>query len=289
MKKAAAAANGEHRLARRWAALVFALLALVSATALSAGESVVWKKVPGQELKIFIEKPEGWKATDQRTAVVFFFGGGWVGGTAEQFRYQSEALAKRGAVGFRVEYRTVGKDSGALPLECCADAKSSLRWIRSRAAEYGIDPARIVGAGGSAGGHLAAFAAMVNGLDDPADDKGISCKPDALILFNPVLNNGPGQWGHGRVGARYREFSPAHHVTMHAPPTCVFLGDQDKLIGVPVLREFEADMKSAGVRCDVHITPGAGHGFFNKEPHRSETLAKADAFLVSHGWLPAAP
>ena len=193
--------NQRPSLHRRLAAALLTLLALAFAAPLPAGESVVWKKVPGRELRLFIEKPAGWKATDRRTAVAFFFGGGWVGGTAEQFRFQSEALARHGAVGFRVEYRTVGKDGSAPPVECCADAKSAIRWIRSHAPEYGIDPARIVGAGGSAGGHLAAFTALVEGLDDPADDRSISCKPDALILFNPVLNNGPGQCG-PTVGVR---------------------------------------------------------------------------------------
>ena len=110
-------------------------------------------------------------------------------------------------------------------------------------------------------------------------------KSDALLLFNPVFNNGPGEWGHERVGERFREFSPAHHITKAAPPTCVFLGDSDKLIGVPVLREFETVMKSVGARCDAHVYPGAGHGFFNNEPHKSQTLDEADKFLVSLGWL----
>ena len=85
---------------------------------------------------------------------------------------------------------------------CCADAKSALRYVRAHATELGIDPQRIAAAGGSAGGHLAAFTALVDGLDDPQDDLAVSCKPNALVLFNPVFNNGPDQWGHGRVGDR---------------------------------------------------------------------------------------
>jgi acetyl esterase len=267
--------------------LTFALLSLVCAVA-SRAESVVYKNAGDRELRLHIEKPVDWKSADRRPAIVFFFGGGWVGGSPEQFRTQSEYFATRGMVGIRVEYRTIPKGDKGPPLVCCADAKSAMRHVRGHAAEFGVDPARIAAAGGSAGGHLAAFTALVDGLDDPADDLNISCKPDALVLFNPVFNNGPGQWGHERVGGRFREFSPAHHITKAAPPTCVFLGDEDKLIGVPVLREFEAAMKAAGVRCDAHVYPGAAHGFFNKEPHRSQTLAEADRFLTSLGWLKAA-
>ena len=254
-----------------------------------AAETLVYKTADGRELRLHLEKPSDWKATDQRPAIVFFFGGGWVGGTPEQFRAQSEFFATRGMVGIRVEYRTIPKGDKGPPLVCCADAKSAIRYVRGRAAELGVDPTRIAAAGGSAGGHLAAFTAMVDGLDDPADDVKISCKPDALVLFNPVFNNGPGQWGHGRVGGRFREFSPAHHITKAAPPTCVFLGDADHLIPVSVLRGFEAAMKAAGVRCDAHLYPGAAHGFFNKEPYRSQTLAEADKFLVSLGWLKGGP
>ena len=250
-----------------------------------AAEVLVYKKAGARELRLHIEKPADWKAADKRPAIVLFFGGGWVAGSAEQFRPQSEYFAGRGVVGIRVEYRTIPKGDKGPPLVCCADAKSAMRYVRSHAAELGVDPARIAAAGGSAGGHLAAFTALVAGLDDPADDVKISCKPDALLLFNPVFNNGPGQWGHERVGERFREFSPAHNIGKGAPPTCVFLGDSDKLIGVPVLREYEAAMKAVGARCDAHVYPGAPHGFFNKDPHKSQTIAEADKFLVSLGWL----
>jgi len=252
-------------------------------------ETLIYKKAGERELKLYIDKPPAWKATDARPGIVFFFGGGWVGGTPTQFLKQSEYLATRGMVGIRVEYRTIpGGDKGP-PVVCCADAKSAMRYVRAHAAQLGIDPHRIAAAGGSAGGHLAAFTGLVKGLDDPGDDLKVSCKPDALALFNPVFNNGPGQWGHQRVGDRYQEFSPAHHVTKDAPPAIVFLGDSDKLIPVSILRQFENDMKAAGVRCDAHIYPHSGHGFFNRDPHFTLTLLETDKFLTSLGWLKGEP
>jgi len=109
------------------------------------------------------------------------------------------------------------------------------------------------------------------------------------VLFNPVFNNGPGQYGYNRVGKRFMEFSPAHHVTKDAPPTIVFLGDSDRLIPVSVVKDFEADMKKAGVRCDTHIYPKAEHGFFNKEPFFTPTLTETDKFLASLGWIKGEP
>ena len=163
-----------------------------------------------------------------------------------------------------------------------------MRWVRGHAGALGVDPERIAAGGGSAGGHLAAFVGMVEGFDDPQDDLKVSPKANAMILFNPVSDNGPGKWGHGRVGARYREISPAHHITAAAPPAIVLIGTEDHLISVATAKEFQAGMEKAAVPCETVFYQGQGHGFFNKEPWLSKTLAEADRFLTALGWLDAA-
>ena len=250
---------------------------------------ITYKQISARPLRIFLDKPTGWKPSDHRPAIVYFFGGGWVGGTPNQFIPQSQGLAERGAIGIRVEYRTIPPGDHGPPIVCCADAKSAMRYIRSHASELGIDPQRIAAAGGSAGGHLAAFTALVEGQDDPQDDLSVSCKPNALILYNPVCNNGPGQWGYDRLQTRFREFSPAHHLQKNAPPTVIFLGDQDQLIPVKTLQDFAKELEDLGTRCDLHLYPGAGHGFFNHNtpahPWLTDTLRETDRFLTSLGWL----
>ncbi|MEI8042941.1 MAG: sulfatase-like hydrolase/transferase, partial [Verrucomicrobiota bacterium] len=176
------------------------------------GEARVYKTVGNRGLKLFVVKPDGWKVTDQRPGLVLFHGGGWIGGSPAQLNPQAEYLASRGMVCALVQYRFVKKPA-ATPTVCIQDAKSAMRWVRSHAAELGINPQRIGAAGGSAGGHLAAFTGMVDGLDDPSDDLTVSARPAATVLFNPVFNNGPGQYGHDRVGDRFKEFSPAHNIT----------------------------------------------------------------------------
>lgn len=274
---------------------ILALSALLTLSAVSlaadiAGETRVYKKVGDVELRLFIEKPADWKESDKRPAIVFFFGGGWVGGTPEQFKSQSEYFATRGMVGIRVEYRVIPKGDKGPPVVCCNDAKSAMRWVRKNAANLGIDPNRIAASGGSAGGHLAAFTSMCSGIDDPTDDLKISPRADALVLFNPVFDNGPEDgYGGARVGERFKEFSPAHNIAPEAPPTIVFLGSNDSLIPVSVLERFQSNMGKAGVRCETRIYDGKAHGFFNRDPSKTATLIEADKFLASLGWLQGEP
>ena len=143
-----------------------------------------YKQTEAKELALHIFNPEGHQASDQVPAIVFFFGGGWSGGSTGQFYKQSAYLASRGVVAICADYRTK-KAGGVTPDGCVSDAKSAMRWVRAHAAELGVDPDRIAAGGGSAGGHLAAAVALVDGFDDAEDDLSVSCRPVALVLFNP--------------------------------------------------------------------------------------------------------
>lgn len=253
------------------------------------GQARVYKKVGDRELRLFVVNPKDWQSTDQRPALILFHGGGWTGGSPVQFNDQATYLAQRGMVCIQVEYRLVKAVPGP-PIQCVQDAKSAMRWVRSHAAELGIDPQRIGAGGGSAGGHLAAFVGMVEGLDDPQDDLQVSPKANALVLFNPVFDNGPdGGWGQQRVGERYKEFSPAHNISADDPPAVVFLGRNDALIDVAVVERFKANMTAVNVQCETHYYEGQPHGFFNKDPWKTITLVEADKFLASLGWLTGEP
>jgi len=256
------------------------------------GEKFVYKKVEDRELVLYVTSPQE-KSDTPRPAIVFFHGGGWTGGAPGQFTEHSKYFATRGLVCVQVQYRLLDKKGKEPPVTCVQDAKSAMRWVRAHADELGIDPNRVAAGGGSAGGHLAAFVGMVEGHDAPDDDHSISPTANALLLFNPVFDNGPDGWGHQRVEERYREFSPFHNVSADDPPAIVFLGDMDNLIPVKTLVEFEKKMKADGVKCETIIFEGMGHGFFNhgkfqNEPYRKTVMA-CDRFLSELGWISGPP
>jgi acetyl esterase/lipase len=265
----------------------------VAAAAPPVGEPHVYKQVGDRKLTLYVTKPDDWKASDKRPAIVFFHGGGWTGGAPGQFTEHSKYLASRGLVCVQVQYRLLDKGKSDPPVTCCRDAKSGMRWVRSRAKELGIDPNRIASGGGSAGGHLAAFVGMVEGTDDPDDDLDVSPKSNAMVLFNPVFDNGPKGWGHKRVGERFKEFSPFHNVTKDDPPAIVFLGSADALVPVKTADDFKANLEKSEIDCEVMIFEGMPHGFFNygrngNKPY-FETVTAADRFLAKLGWLDGPP
>ena len=254
----------------------------------------VYKSPDGYDLYVYLFQPNGHDPkNDKRPAAVFFFGGGWNGGEPAQFEQHARYLTSRGMVAALADYRVKSRQN-ATPPDCVADGKSAVRYLRTNASRLGIDPDRIAAGGGSAGGHVAAATATLPKLDDPKDDLSVSSRPNALLLFNPVYDNGPeGGWAHDRVKEYWRDISPAHHIDARCSPAIVFLGEKDPLIPVETAKRFQSNMKSFQIDSELHLYPGQVHGFFNQSKGGKEifldTLRKMDAFLVSQKFLSGPP
>ncbi|PVD52925.1 peptidase S9 [Terrimonas sp.] len=234
-----------------------------------------------------IYSPKHGKSSKKYPAIVFFFGGGWVQGNIAQFRPHAEYFSDRGMISVLVDYRVFSRNKST-PFESLEDAKSAIRFLRSNAEKFHIDPDRIVASGGSAGGQLAAAAATCKKYNDRNDDLGVSARPNALVLFNPVIDNGPGGYGYERIGDEYLYFSPLHNLRKgEVPPTIIFLGTEDEAIPVETVRYYKKVMEKIGSRCDLHLYEGQKHGFFNFKniKYYKITLIKADEFLTSIGFL----
>ncbi len=260
------------------------LMLLLGLNPLQAQEvtTEVYKKTPTRELTLKIYTPEHLSAEARRPAIVFFFGGGWNSRSLHQFEPQAEALSRRGMVCFVADYR-VRKTDGVEPRTCLADAKSAVRYIRANADRLHVDASRIAAGGGSAGGHLAAATCYCPGFDDPQDDLSVSCRPTALVLFNPVVDNSEQGYGYDRIKAYFPAFSPMENIK-DPVPTIFFVGSEDPLITEALSRKFQQRCQQAGGRCDLHVFEGKKHGFFNAEEDRLRTLELATDFLVSIGY-----
>lgn len=258
------------------------------------GKEFVYRKAGERPLRLYAVFPKDWKTGDRRPAIVFFHHGSWIVGTPTQFNEHAKYLASRGMVAFQVEYRLLDRNSKDPPIVCIEDARSSLRWVRANAGKLGIDPDRIASAGGSAGGHLAAFVGMMDGFDAPGDDLKVSPRSNAMVLYDPAFNNGPGKWGHERVKDRYKDFSPFYHVAAKLPPCMIIVGEKDGICRPKSVTDFAEAMKKAGNRCDTFIYPGKPHDFHNWRPGKAnrdfyDTLERVDRFLLSLGWLDGEP
>ena len=261
-------------------------LLLLTATPVRVQErEPVYKKVGDVELKLFLSFPEDWKAADKRPAIVFFFGGGWAQGTPEQFSKQAAYLAKRGMVAARADYRVKSRHS-VTPDKCVEDAKSAVRWLRKNAAALGIDPDRIVAAGGSAGGHIAACTGTVPGFDAEGEDAAVSSKPNAMILFNPVLHGAPiAQRMNDPEAAK--KITPNLHLEKGLPPALILFGTADAL--KEGTQDYLAKAKELGATAEIYWAEGQPHGFFNRSPWMERTLHRADEFLISLDYLQGKP
>jgi acetyl esterase/lipase len=188
-------------------------------------------------------------------------------------------------VAARADYRVKSRH-GVTPKECVEDAKSAVRWMRKNAAELGVDPNRIVAAGGSAGGHIAACTALAPDLGAEGEDTAVSSKPNALVLFNPVLRfDGipPLMKFIGDDEALGKAISPTLHLTKGSPPTLIFFGTADRLAVMG--DEFMKKSKELGHQAELFTAEGQPHGFFNRPPWLEKTTQRMDEFLVSLGYL----
>ena len=228
---------------------------------------------------------------ENNTAIVFFHGGGWAFGTPDEFFTTCERYASMGIVTFSVDYR-LSIENGVTPhklispIECVMDAKSAMRWVRENAGRFHVDKNKIVAAGQSAGGHLALCTAMIDDYNEKSDNLGISCRPDAVLLFSACVNAVEG-WCDRLLADRRNKIwsiSPAHNVKRGMPPMIEFHGEYDDQVPLWTVQFFESAMNKEGNYFEGHTYKGMRHYLGEGNPKYSryfddEILKVADDFL----------
>ena len=192
-------------------------------------------------------------------AVLLVFGGGWRMGDKSQQRVYGISLAKAGFTCLACDYRL--SQVAHWPAQQ-QDISAAAQWLKSVAADLGVDPQRIGISGNSSGGQLALMAA-VNDND---------WKPAAVCAFYPPTHlSPPDKPGHDEsflqlMGPNaddddYRQASPVQRIHNSYPPTLLIVGDADKRVPAEQTNLMYQALKQAGLTVELHSFAGLDHAF----------------------------
>ena len=258
-------------------------------------EPFVFRGSGDAELRLHVVKPKGWTASGKRPCLVSFFGGGWVNGSPERSIEWARWAADQGMVGVAPDYRTRSRFHGT-PEECVSDGRAAVRWVQGHAAELGVDPARIICAGGSAGGHVAAWTSIPGkgpGADDPGAPDPL---PVALVLFNPVTDTKDSGYGGTKrfdgLAERALACSVPDRMPAEMPPTIVFHATADTTVPYKNSVDFRNKLIASGNRCELITFQGLGHSYYSSKfgaegaAAKERTRQEMARFLGDLGLLP---
>ena len=202
--------------------------------------------------------------------VVLFHGGGWVEGSKEQASVLATRFAALGYAVANVEYRLASQAPAPAAVE---DARCAVRWIGANAGRLRLDSSRVVTAGGSAGGHLALMA----GLLEPGDGFDRNCMgasapavaaiinlygPTALaeLRRDPAARGFTDRWLAGDTTlSTCRRLSPVTYVRRGAPFVVTIHGADDRLVPVDQAYLLQRALDSLGVANVLRVLPATGH------------------------------
>jgi acetyl esterase/lipase len=210
---------------------------------------------PRQSLDVYV--PSG---AVHRPVVVFWYGGMWLTGSKEQYRFVGAALANSGYVAVLPDYRLFPQVR--FP-EFIEDGAEAVRWTRAHAAGFGGDPDALFLMGHSAGAHLAASLAL-----DPRYLRKVG--GDATWLRGWIGLSGPYALHaferdipllHAIFRQPYSaaDWRPIALVSPQAPPTLLLHGMNDTLVLPRETLELDQELIAAGVPVECHLYEKAGH------------------------------
>ncbi len=261
-------------------------------TACAAGDVVFEKGIEysnpdDQHLQLDMARPRG---GGPFPAVICIHGGGFRAGTREGYDGLIKKLAEHGYVAVTVSYRLAPK----YPFPAAVhDVKAAVRWLRTNAAKYHVDPERIGATGGSAGGHLAQFLRVTGGVKEFEGDGGnaeqssrVACvvnfygpsdftksygkSVDAAEVLPLFLGGNLEQ-----ARKKHIEASPLYWVTPDAAPTLCIHGTKDQYVEFAQAEWIVDKLKAAGVEAELLPMVGSMHGF------KGDVEEKAEAAMIA--------
>lgn len=255
---------------------------------------VEFAKVRETTLLLDIYSPQ--KPKEAHPAVVWIHGGAWRAGSRDSVPIKE--LVAEGFVVVSVDYRL----TPVAPFPANVhDIKAAIRFLRSNAETYSIDPERISIAGASAGGHLAALVGLTNGSKPHEGSVGghlkTSSDVNAVVSFygaSNLLSVLDQSTPHGlrvRVPAlklllggtpdekpALAELaSPVRQLDPQDPPILLIHGDEDSQMPIEQSRELQRACETMKIECELIIVPGGSHG--GKEFYDREMIKKVAQHL----------
>jgi acetyl esterase/lipase len=237
------------------------------------------------------------RANGEHSGVVVCPGGGYqMLAVDHEGKQIAEWLNARGVAAFVLRYRLGPRYHHPTEL---GDAQRALRFVRSHAADYGVEPGKIGIWGFSAGGHLASttgthFDAGEAGAADPIERMG--SRPDFMILSYPVISfitpyvhrgsmrNLLGENPDPKLAA---SLSNETQVTPQTPPTILFHTSGDTAVPPENSVLFYLALRKAGVPAEMHIYERGEHGvgLALVDPILSSWPGRLEAWMRLHGWM----
>lgn len=242
--------------------------------------NVIYGMVSGAALLLDVHRPA---VKGNGLGVVFISGSGWQASTdygavplkEQQIGQWGPPLLAVGYTVFAINHRAAPRFHYPAAID---DVQRAIRFVRFHAKEYGIDPAKLGGVGGSSGGHLIGLAAMLASPGNPADPDPVnreSAALQAVVLRAPLLDLRTIDTVEGiayvtsfmeappsqeSAAAAYAAASPVTHVTHESPPALLIHGDADTLVPLRQSTAMEALLGKSGVPVRLLVIHGGVHG-----------------------------
>jgi len=155
-----------------------------------------------------------------------------------------------------IQYRSSAEASVTQQLEDC---RAAVRWLRTNAGKYNLDPDHIGAWGISQGGRLAALLGTSAGLEAPDPATGVQ----AVVDFS------------GPTGGK--DLDPASYAAKDSAPVMIVHGDLDKMVPLRQSQALDAALRKVGANSTLEVVKGAGHDF--KQLHQGDSVERVNNFL----------
>ncbi len=263
-------------LGRTWPLFLLFILSMINTSSATAAQShasaphrcvlrpdIEYSRVAGASLKLDACVPQ---SAAKAPAVIIVHGGGWVRGNRQlDVAPLFEPLSAEGFAWFSIDYR-LATDVTHFGV-AIDDVQQAIRFVKSHAAEFNVDPNNLALIGESAGGHLAAMAVLrapdpaikaVVALYAPTDL--VTLVKNSAYIPARIRNSVQGTPWEGLILAGLAQLSPANNVRRDMPPFLFIHGTEDPLVPFTQSSDMCSRMRQAGASCEVYAVDGAGHG-----------------------------